>query len=112
MNFEKLKNELGLDEKLKVVVIEGGYAGGFIYDNAMIINYAGNGYRIIFDEKHVLVQLLEYAYIDENGITSFDDACDYIGGHHLLILETVPEIIKSQIEYCEWKFGKFTEYEP
>ena len=111
MNFEKLKNELELDEKLKVVVIESGYSGSFIYDNAMIINYAGNGYRIIFDEKHVLVQLLEYAYIDENGITNFDDACDYIGGHHLLILETVPEIIKSQIEYCEWKFGKFTNYD-
>ena len=111
MNLEKIKNELELDEKLKVVVIESGYAGSFIYDNAMIINYAGNGYRIIFDEKHVLVQLLEYAYIDENGITNFDDAFDYIGGHHLLILETVPEIIKSQIEYCEWKFGKFTNYD-
>ena len=32
MNLEKIKNELELDEKLKVVVIESGYAGSFIYD--------------------------------------------------------------------------------
>lgn len=109
MKLEKIKNELERDEKLNVVVIDSGYSETFIYDNVMIINYDGNGYRVIFDEKHVLVQLLTSAYTDESG-TYFDDVCDYIGGHHLLLIETVPEIVKSQIEYCEGKFGKFTEY--
>ena len=110
MNFEKLKNELELDEKLNVVAFESGVGDLLLYDNIMIINYAGNGYRIIFDDTHVLVQMLMIADITNNSI-SFDEACDYVGNDHILISDTIAEVIKSQIEYCEWKFGKFTNYD-
>ena len=77
MNLEKLKNELELDEKLNVVAFESGVGDLLLYDNIMIINYGGNGYRIIFDDTHVLVQMLMIADITDNSI-SFDEACDYI----------------------------------
>lgn len=112
MNFEKLKNELELDEKLNVVAFESGVGDLLLYDNIMIINYAGNGYRLIFDENHVLIQLLTSAYMYDNGI-GFDEPLDYDGNDiDIPFNYSLAEIIKSQIEYCERKFGKFTEYEP
>ena len=112
MNFEKLKNELELDEKLNVVAFESGVGDLLLYDNIMIINYGGNGYRLIFDENHILIQLLTSAYMCDNGI-SFDEPIDYDGNDiDIPFNYSLAEIIKLQIEYCERKFGNFIEYEP
>ena len=78
MNFEKLKNELELDEKLNVVAFESGVGDLLLYDNIMIINYGGNGYRLIFDENHILIQLLTSAYMYDNGI-DFDAIGSAVG---------------------------------
>ena len=111
MKIEQIKNELQMDKNLIVIGIEN-CGDCFIHENVAIINYNGNGYRIIFDEKYVLVQMLMIGDIDKNGNVCFDEACDYIGNHHIIgTFETVAEIVKSQIEYCEWKFGKFTDYD-
>ena len=111
MKLEKLKNELELDEKLNVVAFESGVADVLLYDNIMIINYNGNGYRLIFDENHILIQLLTSAYMYDNGI-GFDEPIDYDGNDiDIPFNYSLAEIIKSQIEYCEWKFGKFTNYD-
>ena len=115
MNFEKLKNELELDEKLNVVAFESGVGDLLLYDNIMIVNYGGNGYRLIFDENHILIQLLTSAYMCDNGI-GFDEPLDYDGNdiecpyivYHLI--SGGFRVIGAKLDYCTDNFDEAEHY--
>lgn len=109
INYENIKKQLENDNLLKVITIEH-ITGFFIYENVMIINYDGNGYRIIFDNNNVLIQMLVIGDV-VNGITYFDDAIDFENNNIKVENDNIIDIIKNTIAYCEHKFGKFTDYE-